>query len=839
MSKITVSAVVGDKELVISTGELAGQANGAVQVQMGDTVALVTAAASRNPREGVDFFPLTIDVEERMYAVGRIPGSFFRREGRATERATLSARLIDRPLRPSFRDGYRNDTHVVATIMQVDGDNAYDVPALNGASAALTISDIPFEGPLGAVRMGLRRGEWIPFPTFTEMEECVFDLVVAGKRNADGEVDIVMVEAGATDNAMDLIAGGQAPSDESAVAAGLEAAKTHIGALVDAQVELGSQAGKEEREWPLLVDYSPETLDLVAGAVSSEVSDLVRIADKTERNLTGAVLKERLVGELAVASDAGEEGPVAEEIVRAFDSLVKTKMRERLLEEGVRIDGRAHDEIRPLSAQVGVLNRMHGSSLFSRGETQVLNVLTLGMPRMEQMLDTISNEETKGFMHHYNFPPFCTGEAGFMRGPKRREIGHGALAEKAVKPVLPRNDDDFRYTVRLVSEVLSSNGSSSMASVCASSLSLLDAGVAIDAPVAGIAMGLVADGDRYVTLTDILGAEDALGDMDFKVAGTAEVITALQLDMKIAGLPSEVLSGALAQAREARLAVLAVMEEAISGPRTELREFAPRLESVKVPMDKIGEVIGPKGKVIRELEQETGADIEVQEDGTVLIAADQAGPLQAAMQRVRDIAFPPEAELNMEYDGKVVGITEFGAFINILPGRDGLLHISKMDPNRRVQRVRDYLEEGDELRVSVDSLDRGKVSLTLVSELPPKPGVDLSPPTDRGPRRDDRRDSGRDGGRRDDRRDGGRRDDRRDGGRRDDRRDNRGGGGGARRDSGRGGDNRRDNRGGGGARRDSGGGNRRDDRRDGGPRRDDRGGNRRFASFEDEFSNTR
>ena len=830
MSKITVSAVVGDKELVINAGELAGQANGAVQVQMGDTVALVTAAASRNPREGVDFFPLTIDVEERMYAVGRIPGSFFRREGRATERATLSARLIDRPLRPSFRDGYRNDTHVVATIMQVDGDNAYDVLALNGASAALTISDIPFEGPLGAVRMGLRNGEWIPFPTFTEMEECVFDLVVAGKRNADGEVDIVMVEAGATDNAMDLIAGGQAPSDESAVAAGLEAAKTHIGALVDVQADLRSQAGKETGEWPALVDYTPETLDLVAGAAAAEVSDLIRIADKTERNLTGAVLKERLVGELAATPDSGEEGPGADEVVRAFDSLVKAKMRERLLEEGVRIDGRAHDEIRPLSAQVGVLNRMHGSSLFSRGETQVLNVLTLGMPRMEQMLDTISNEETKGLMHHYNFPPFCSGEAGFMRGPKRREIGHGALAEKAVKPVLPRNDD-FRYTVRLVSEVLSSNGSSSMASVCASSLSLLDAGVAIDAPVAGIAMGLVADGDRYVTLTDILGAEDALGDMDFKVAGTAEVITALQLDMKIAGLPTEVLSGALAQAREARLAVLAVMEEAISGPRTELREFAPRLESVKVPMDKIGEVIGPKGKVIRELEQETGADIEVQEDGTVLIAADQAGPLRDAMQRVRNIAFPPEAELNMEYDGKVVGITEFGAFINILPGRDGLLHISKMDPNRRVQRVRDYLEEGDELRVSVDSLDRGKVSLTLVSELPPKPGVDLTAPADRPPRRDDRRD----GGRRDDRRDsgGGRRDDRGGGGRRDDRRDSR-----------RGGDNRRDNRGPGGRRDDrgggGGGGNRRDSGRGGDNRRDDRGGSsRRFASFEDEFTNTR
>ena len=826
MSKITVKAAIGGKELAISAGHMAGQANGAVQVEIGDTTALVTAAAGKNPREGVSFFPLTIDVEERMYAVGRIPGSFFRREGRATERATLSARLIDRPLRPSFREGYRNDTHVVATILQVDGENAYDVPALNGASAALAISDIPFEGPLGAVRLGLSKGEWIPFPTFTEMEECVFDLVVAGKRNAAGQVDIVMVEAGATDNAMDLIAGGQPPSNEETVAAGLEEAKTHIGTLVDIQSDLQAQVGKETGEWPVFMDYAPETLEKVAEAASAGVSEVIRIADKSERNQAQSDLKERITEQLAGEAAAAdrEDTPAADEVGRAFNSLVKTMMRQRLLEEGVRIDGRSSDEIRPLSAQVGVLNRAHGSSIFTRGETQVLNVLTLGMPRMEQMLDTISNEETKRYMHHYNFPPYSTGEAGFMRGPKRREIGHGALAEKAVKPVVPR-DEEFHYTLRLVSEVLSSNGSSSMASVCASALSLMDAGVEIDAPVAGIAMGLVADEGRYVTLTDILGAEDALGDMDFKVAGTADVITALQLDMKIDGLPSEVLAGALAQAKEARRAILEVMAEAIDAPRSELREFAPRLESVKVPMDKIGEVIGPKGKVIRELEQETGADIEVQEDGTVLIAADQAGPLQAAMQRVRDIAFPPEAELNMEYDGTVVGITDFGAFINILPGRDGLLHISKMDSNRRVQRVRDYLEEGDTLRVLVDSMDRGKVSLSLVGELSPKPGADLSDSGPRGPRRDDRG-----GGRRDDR--GPRRDDR--GGRRDDRgprRDNRGG---PRRDDRGGG--RRDDRG--GPRRDDRGGPRRDDR-GGGPRRDDRGGNRRFASFEDEFSGGR
>ena len=654
-----------------------------------------------------------------MYAVGKIPGSFFRREGRATERATLSARLIDRPLRPSFRDGYRNDTHVVVTVLQVDGENQYDVLSLNGASAALTLSDLPFEGPIGAVRLGLHNGEWKPFPTFTELEECVFDLVVAGRRSTSGEVDIVMVEAGATDRVMGLIAEGHTPPDEGSVAEGLEIAKTHIATLIDLQSELHSMAGKEVGEWPVSVDYSDEVYQQVQELAAGGVDELVRIADKTERNTAQTALQEQVIDHF----EQQDQADLAPQGVRALKSLVKKSMRNRLLEEGIRMDGRTSTEIRPLSAEVSVLSRAHGSAVFTRGETQVLNVLTLGMPRMEQLLDTISNEESKRYMHHYNFPPYSTGEAGFMRGPKRREIGHGALAEKAVKPVIPQ-DDTFQYTLRLVSEVLSSNGSSSMASVCGSSLSLMDAGIHIAGPVAGIAMGLIAEGDRYVTLTDILGAEDALGDMDFKVAGTADVITALQLDMKIDGLPSAVLAEALAQAKEARLEVLDVMLAAIPEPRSEFKEHAPRVETVQVPVDKIGEIIGPKGKVIRELEQVTGATLEVQDDGTVLVSSSDGASLADAMERVKAIAFPPTPEVDKEYEGKVVSITDFGAFVNILPGRDGLLHISKLDSTRHVRKVDHYLSEGDDLTVVVDSIDRvGKVSLKVLKDLAPKPGA--------------------------------------------------------------------------------------------------------------------
>ena len=809
MSEHTVSGLIGDKEIVISTGKLAGQANGAVRVSMGGTEVLVAATANNKPRESVNFFPLTIDVEERMYAVGKIPGSFFRREGRATERATLTARLIDRPLRPSFRDGYRNDTHVVALILQVDGETPYDVLSLNGASAALTLSDLPFEGPLGGVRLGLRNGDWIPLPTFTDLGECVFDLVVVGRRNESGSVDIVMVEAGATDTAMDLIAEGRPPPDEESVGEGLEAAKTYIGTLIDLQTELQSLAGKEIGEWPTTVEYTDEIYARVAELAADGTGEIIMIADKAERKAAESALRERVMEQFEQEDEDGLAGQAA----KALKALAKKMMRDRILSDGIRMDGRTSTEIRSLSAEVNVLSRAHGSSLFTRGETQVLNVVTLGMPRMEQLLDTISNEESKRYMHHYNFPPFSTGEAGFMRGPKRREIGHGALAEKAVKPVVPR-DEGFQYTLRLVSDVLSSNGSSSMASVCASSLSLMDAGIMIDAPVAGIAMGLVAEEGRYVTLTDILGAEDALGDMDFKVAGTADVITALQLDMKIEGLPSEVLAGALTQAKEARLKILEVMRDTISDPRTELKDHAPRVETVKIPVEKIGEIIGPKGKVIRELEQVTGATIEVQDDGTVLVSSSDGASLADAMGRVNEIAFPPQPELDTEYEGTVVGITDFGAFVNILPGRDGLLHISKMDSTRHVRRVGDYLSEKDVLKVVVDSIDRGgKVSLKLVKDLEPRPGARVDEGGDRG------------GGGRGPARGGGGRGPARGGG---GRGPARGGGG---RGPARGGGGRGPARGGGGR------GPARGDGRSGGDRRQSGSGEggRRFASFEDTF----
>ncbi len=806
MSEHTVSAQIGDKEITMSTGKLAGQANGAVRVSMGGTETLVAATANDRPRESVNFFPLTIDVEERMYAAGKIPGSFFRREGRATERATLSARLIDRPLRPSFRAGYRNDTHVVALVLQVDGETPYDVLALNGASAALTLSDLPFEGPLGGVRLGLKGEEWVAFPTFTELEECVFDLVVAGRRSSSGDVDIVMVEAGATDGAIGLIADGAPAPDEQRVAEGLEAAKAYIGELVDLQTGLHAQAGQEVGEWPALVDYTEEVYDEVRELAADRVAEMIRTIGKAERVAAESAIRDQV----AAHFESQDRADLASQGAKALKALGKKMMRARILDDGIRMDGRTATQIRPLSAEVDVLSRAHGSALFTRGETQVLNVLTIGMPRMEQLLDTISNEESKRYMHHYNFPPFCTGEAGFMRGPKRREIGHGALAEKALKPVVPLGDD-FQYTLRLVSEVLSSNGSSSMASVCGSSLSLMDGGIEISSPVAGVAMGLIADGDRYVTLTDILGAEDALGDMDFKVAGTADLITAVQLDMKIDGLPSEVLISALDQAKQARLEVLDVMNAAIDGPRTELKEFAPRVETIQVPVDKIGEIIGPKGKVIRELEQETGATLEVQDDGKVLVSSSDGSSLKDAMGRVRQIAFPPMPQVDKEYEGKVVSITDFGAFVNILPGRDGLLHISKLDSTRHVRRVGDYLSEGDDLKVVVDSIDRsGKVSLKVGADLEPKPGVQTAR----------RRPSGGGGG-------GRGRDNRRGGGGRGPR--------GGHQGRGRGGGNR----GGPGGRPKGRGkgrapaGNR--GRPSGNQRRSGSGNRRRFASFEDAF----
>ncbi|HXV72878.1 MAG TPA: polyribonucleotide nucleotidyltransferase [Acidimicrobiia bacterium] len=717
MPETSVRGDIGGKELILSTGKMAGQANGAVVAKIGGTEMLVTATANAKPREGVDFFPLTVDFEERMYSVGRIPGSFFRREGRPSEQAILTCRLIDRPLRPSFADGYRNETHIVVTSLSVDQENPFDVVALNGASAALSISGMPFEGPLGGVRLGLKKGEWIPFPTEDDLDESVFELVVAGRRNESGEIDIVMVEAGATENGARLVADGDRASDEDAVAQGLEESKQYIARLIDLQNELVSKVEVPGFTWEPAVDYSEDILNRVESAASSRIDSVLEIPGKHDRQDAEVEALDAVIAELEVAEDDVE---TLKQVKNAFRSIFKNRSRKRVIDQGVRMDGRGASDIRPLTIEVGTVERTHGSALFQRGETQVLNVTTLGMLKMEQMLDTLDIAEGKRYMHHYNFPPFSTGEAGFMRGPKRREIGHGALAEKALLPVIP-NSDDFPYALRLVSEVLASNGSSSMASVCGSSLSLMDAGVPISAPVAGIAMGLINEGDRFVTLTDILGAEDALGDMDFKVAGTAGMITALQLDTKIQGLPSEVLRGALDQAREARLFILNAMSEVIAEPRAEMNKWAPRIESIEIPKDKIGEVIGPKGAVIRELEEETGANIEIEETdgvGIVRIASSDGEALAAAKERVTQIAFPPEAEIGETYEGKVVNITKFGAFVNILPGRDGLLHISKLDGSKRVERVEDYLSEGDEVQVRVREIDRGKVSLELVEALP-------------------------------------------------------------------------------------------------------------------------
>ncbi|MDP8958767.1 MAG: polyribonucleotide nucleotidyltransferase [Actinomycetota bacterium] len=737
MPETLVRGRVGGREFTLSTGKLAMQANGAVVARIGDTEILVTATADENVREGIDFFPLTVDVEERMYAAGKIPGSFFRREGRPTERATLTARLIDRPLRPSFADGFRSETQVIATILSVDLENPYDVTAINGASAALTISDIPFQGPLGAVRLAYRDGRWNPMPTFKELEESVFDLVVAGRRNEAGEIDIMMVEAGSTEDGLRLVRQGQPASDEAAVAQGLEEAKQYIAEAIDLQLELRSQVEVPEHEWPRVEDYSPDLYARVDQLARPKLAEVIVIPGKKERS-QGEDEVEQWVLEQLEPLEPGEASAVG----RALKSLRKTMMRERVVKEGVRLDGRGPGDLRSLSCSVGLVPRAHGSGLFERGETQVLNVTTLGMLRMEQLLDTISIEETKRYMHHYNFPPFSTGETGFMRGPRRREIGHGALAERAVLPVVP-SPEDFPYALRLVSEVLSSNGSTSMASVCASTLSLMDAGVPILEPVGGIAMGLIALDGEFVTLTDILGAEDALGDMDFKVAGTSEVITALQLDTKAEGLSSEVVSRALEQAREARLKVLEAMREAIEKPREELSAWAPRIEAVSIPRDKIGEVIGPKGKNIRKIEEETEAQLDIEDDGTIRIGAPDWDALRAAKKIVLDIAFPPDVEIGQEYDGEVVNITKFGAFVSLVPGRDGLLHISKIGGSRRIDKVEDVLSLGDSVKVVVRDIDQqGKVSLDMAQapgeaeDQQPEAGDGERPGQGRRPRRE-------------------------------------------------------------------------------------------------------
>ena len=719
---ISVSGPISgtDKTISFETGKLAGLSNGAVIAKIGSTQVLVTATASSKPRDGADFFPLTVDIEERMYAAGRIPGSFFRREGRASDDAILACRLIDRPLRPNFPSEYRHDTHVVGTILGVDGENPYDVIALNGASAALWVSGIPFESPIAAVRIAYNtEGSWIPFPTYQEGEAATFEMVVAGRQLQSGDIAIMMVEAGGTERAFEYYDDGAPKVTEEVLADGLEASKQWIDDVIELQKGLRSQLGDiEELEWTPSLDYNDEILARVRSVATPQLTEVMAIADKAERearqDAASAEIQAQLEEEFAETTDASKQ------IRAAVRSVSKEIVRRRIVEDGFRIDGRATDEVRPLSAEVSyIAETAHGSGLFQRGETQVLNVTTLGMSRMEQLIDTLNPNDRKRYMHHYNFPPFSTGEAGFMRGPKRREIGHGALAERALLPAIP-SKESFPYTLRLVSDVLSSNGSTSMGSVCASSLSLMDAGVPIRGHVSGIAMGLVYADGKYVTLTDILGAEDAFGDMDFKIAGTEDAITALQLDTKSEGIPAEVLTDALAQARSARMQLLAVMNEAIPEPRPDVCGNAPKIVSFEIPIDKIGEVIGPRGKVINTVQEETGADISVDDDGTVgivSIGSPDRDRVVEAERQIRLIVNPPTADVGAEYDGRVVNITKFGAFVNILPGTDGLLHISKIGGKRRLDKVEEVLNVGDAVKVLVDDIDpNGKLSLSMVAD---------------------------------------------------------------------------------------------------------------------------
>src|SRR5262245_4354882 len=753
---IRVEGPVNDAGTTMSfeTGRLASMADGAVLVKIGDTTVLTTVVTDK-PREGIDFFPLTVDVEERMYAAGKIPGSFFRREGRPGEQAILTCRLTDRPLRPSFPSDFRNEVQVIATILGVDLENPHDVASINGASAALTVSGIPFDGPIGAVRLSHHDGRWIAHPTFQEGDESTFEIVVAGRRLDDGDVAIMMVEAGGTEKAWELYQEGAPKVTEEVIAQGLEEAKQWIGASIDIQLALKAEyvlahGPIEPIAYAPAIDYSDEVYAAVGEHARAQTSEAMAIADKTERNERLDQIQDELliglVGTDEIPSRFAGEGTA---VKRAFRSLQKEVVRSRIVNEGARIDGRGPADIRPLSAEVGVVPTAHGTGLFQRGETQVLSVTTLGMPRMEQMLDTITLDDKKRYMHHYNFPPFSTGETGRVGSPKRREIGHGALAERALVPVIP-DAQEWPYTLRVVSDVLASNGSTSMASVCGSTLSLMDAGVPIKAPVAGIAMGLVYADGKYTTLTDILGAEDAFGDMDFKVAGTEDFVTALQLDTKIEGIPADVLAQALRQAKDARLKILAVMRDAIAAPRDDVRETAPKIVSFEIPIDKIGEVIGPKGKTINTIQQETGADISVQDEdgvGLVSIGSKDGAAVAEARRRIELILDPPTAELGAVYSGRVVNITKFGAFVNILPGRDGLVHISKLGRGKRIDRVEDVLSLGDELEVKVDDIDQnGKLSLSLVGDEPEGGdegggnGSDRAPRSDRGDR--DRGDRG-------------------------------------------------------------------------------------------------
>ncbi len=692
------------------TGRLAQQAAGSVTIYLGDTMILSAATASKRPKDNLDFFPLTVDVEERMYAAGRIPGSFFRREGRPSEDAILTCRLTDRPLRPSFKKGLRNEVQIVSTVLSLDPTHLYDVLAINSAACSVLLSGLPFTGPVGATRVACVAGQWIAFPSTEELEGATFDMVVAGRMLEDGDVAIMMVEAEATREAVEVIAGGGKMPTEDVVAEGLEAAKPAIAAVCKAQLELQAKSPKEPLDFPVFLDYEDDVLAAVTEAGEADLTTAMSIAGKQEREAATDAAKEKVQAALAGRFEGREK-----EVSAAFRSLTKTVVRRRIVNDKVRIDGRGLEDIRQLSAEVEVLPRVHGSALFERGETQILGVTTLNMLRMEQMVDTLNPENRKRYMHHYNFPPYSTGETGRVGSPKRREIGHGALVERALLPVLPSRED-FPYAIRQVSEALGSNGSTSMGSVCASTMALLNAGVPLKAPVAGIAMGLVFEGGEYATLTDILGAEDAFGDMDFKVAGTKEFVTALQLDTKLDGIPSQVLANALQQARTARLAILEVMGEAIDEP-DEMAPTAPRVLSVKIPVDKIGEVIGPKGKMINQIQADTGADITVEDDGTIYIGAADGPSAEAALATVNQIANPTMPKVGERFLGTVVKTAAFGAFVSLLPGKDGLVHISKLGNGKRIGKVEDVVNVGDKLQVEITEIDqRGKISLTPVQQ---------------------------------------------------------------------------------------------------------------------------
>jgi polyribonucleotide nucleotidyltransferase len=711
----------GKRVIRFETGRLAQQAQGAAAVYIDEETMLFSATtASKQPKDQFDFFPLTIDVEERMYAAGKIPGSFFRREGRPSTEAILACRLIDRPLRPSFVDGLRNEIQVVVTVMAIEPDELYDVVAINAASMSTQLAGLPFSGPIGGVRVALIDGQWVAFPKHSQLERAVFDMVVAGRvivENGVEDVAIMMVEAEASENAIDLIAAGAKAPSEDVVAEGLEAAKPFIKALVKAQADLASVAAKPTSEYPTFPPYSDEVYAAVEAQAGAELARVYQIADKVERqdadDALKAATKEKLEATLSEEQMA--------QFSAAYKSVTKKIMRTRVLKEGIRIDGRGLRDIRTLDAEVAVIPRVHGSAIFQRGETQILGITTLNMLKMEQQIDALTPVTSKRYMHNYNFPPYSTGEVGRVGTPKRREIGHGALAERALVPVLPKRED-FPYAIRQVSEALGSNGSTSMGSVCASTLALLNAGVPLRAPVAGIAMGLISDEidgkTQYAALTDILGAEDALGDMDFKVAGTRDFVTAIQLDTKLDGIPASVLAGALTQAKEARLTILDVMSQAISEP-DEMAPTAPRVIAVKIPVDKIGEVIGPKGKMINQIQEETGADISIEDDGTVYIGATDGPSAEAAKAAVNAIANPHVPEIGERFLGTVVKLATFGAFVSLVPGKDGLLHISELKKlaGKRVENVEDVLEVGQKLQVEITKIDdRGKLSLSPVVE---------------------------------------------------------------------------------------------------------------------------